>query len=551
MSFTIQHLTTRNNPNESTVLSRTIFFLILGVAFYLLDRWSLFYLDDYRYAFIMDTCTPIESIKDIWESQVIHYQTINGRFLVHFVVQLFCGILGIEIFRIFNTAFFVLLCALGTRLVSCTWKAPIIWYAITSLAFFLLLPQVGITILGNISHSINYLWSAVASLFFLVIFHNIVDKNKKYNSILLFVYGLVCGALQESFSIPIAGALFLYYCFNTKQIKKDIAYLVVGYFVGACFLIFAPANFVRLSEANAISEKSPIVGLITRIGLILSEVPFLLIFIIGMLYVQYKTSCLKSKAYKPNIIYKITPWLIFVSLLFGVCIIFMAPYQFFIVYLLLIVFWLHRIYRGAIGKRIEQYSLILLSVIVLTFSPLYGFIHQLRETAYDLRNKRIENLESGKEFVYAEYTYNYYKKHRWLKQRYAEIPVFEYFDKQVGCYHFSNDNWQFIPLTEVEMAELKVNGILHSTKQCICAIKTTEDVSEIEETVESYNPLRVIQNRIRTDEWSFFQSRINPQQHLTCFTKANINGEWYYFFWYDPSRNVVKVRINDQTFIIN
>ena len=97
------------NPNESTPLSRAIFFIIIGVAFYLQDSFSLFIIDDYMYAFKYGTYEPIRTLKDIFESQCDHYMQLNGRFLVHCVVQLFCGILGIEWFRIINTIMFVLL----------------------------------------------------------------------------------------------------------------------------------------------------------------------------------------------------------------------------------------------------------------------------------------------------------------------------------------------------------------------------------------------------------------------------------------------------------
>ena len=68
------------NPNESTPLSRAIFFIIIGVAFYLLDRFNLFYLDDCQYAYKFGTYDPIRTLKDIFESQCDHYTAVtNGN----------------------------------------------------------------------------------------------------------------------------------------------------------------------------------------------------------------------------------------------------------------------------------------------------------------------------------------------------------------------------------------------------------------------------------------------------------------------------------------
>ena len=157
------------NPNESTPLSRAIFFIIIAVAFYLLDRYSLFIIDDYDYAFKFGTMGRIQTLRDIFVSQCDHYMLRNGRFLVHCVVQLFCGILGVEIFRIFNTIMFVLFCAMTTRLVCGTKRASIMWYVVAAFAIWLFIPRIGFTVLGNIACGVNYLWVGVATLFFILL----------------------------------------------------------------------------------------------------------------------------------------------------------------------------------------------------------------------------------------------------------------------------------------------------------------------------------------------------------------------------------------------
>ena len=281
------------NPNESTPLSRAIFFIIIGVAFYLLDRFSLFIIDDYMYAFKYGTYEPIRTLKDIFESQCDHYMQHNGRFLVHCVVQLFCGILGVEWFRIFNTILFVLFCAMTTRLVCGTYRAPIMWYVLTSFAIWLFIPRIGMTILGNIACGVNYLWVGVANLYFLLVCDKLNKGHYSQSFISNIGYGIlgtIIGSLQESFSIPIAGVLFLYYCFNYRQFTGAIVWLVSGYWLGSIILIIAPGNFVRLS--NVIPNENLFKIALRRLFAVLEDSSILcvLMVIYLLLLIRYKTN---------------------------------------------------------------------------------------------------------------------------------------------------------------------------------------------------------------------------------------------------------------------
>ena len=73
------------------------------------NHYTTLFLDDWHYAFIFGTLKPIRSIGDIFISQWHHYfEFTNGRFIAHFFVQLFDGILGKGAFNVFNAVFFAL-----------------------------------------------------------------------------------------------------------------------------------------------------------------------------------------------------------------------------------------------------------------------------------------------------------------------------------------------------------------------------------------------------------------------------------------------------------
>ena len=89
--------------------------LFIGIAFYILNNAVPFRNDDYMYQFVfLTTCDyslptpvdihrPITNISELFSSQYNHYMIMNGRCPVHFLVQLFCGILGKDLFKIYNT----------------------------------------------------------------------------------------------------------------------------------------------------------------------------------------------------------------------------------------------------------------------------------------------------------------------------------------------------------------------------------------------------------------------------------------------------------------
>ena len=271
----------RTKPSGSTIFERTIFFLILGVAFYMLDRWSFYFSDDYLYSYKFGTYEPILNLGDIWESQRDHYMNQNGRFIAHFVVQLFCGMWGIQIFQIFHSAMFVALCALTTRLFYKSWQAPILWYLNSAICFGIFMPSTNMIFFGNISCGINYLWVAVATAYFFLVLEQNQKENSLPKNILFFIFGFFCGSLQESFSIPIAGALGIYYLFNLKKLKGSIAYLVIGYWIGSILCICAPGNILRFLTVMDSGGEGSSIG--HRILVLFNSLWFLALLLGGMI----------------------------------------------------------------------------------------------------------------------------------------------------------------------------------------------------------------------------------------------------------------------------
>ena len=276
-----------------------IVYLLIFIAFYLLNRFSLFITDDYYYAFVMKEglygdmiYEPIQNLSDIIRSQQYAYFNHNGRFIVHSIVQLFCGILGMKIFVIINSLVFLFLVIGMTRIVR--YYRPTFHYydvIINFLFLFLCIPLVGRTFLGNVSFSVNYLWTSCAIIWWYYLYLANRSNNIVVNCLLL-LFSVFVGAMQESFSIGIAAALCIYYIFNFKQLKGVRLCLVLGFILGACIVTLAPANFTRFSsEQGGTFSLKQIALQIVRVLLSLRVSLLVVIILIIKLIRNYNNTC--------------------------------------------------------------------------------------------------------------------------------------------------------------------------------------------------------------------------------------------------------------------
>ena len=225
------------------------FLALVAVMMYLLNRFTPLFCDDWHYAFVFGTPhTPIQSVGDILVSQWNHYFVFNGRFVPHFFVQLFDGILGKDAFNVINALLFALFLYVLAVVTSRDRKQ---YYKIRSVAFilvFLLMTGFKYVFLW-MSGACNYLWMAVLLLFF----HHLMERNDipaRYNVVLI-LFGFICGWTNEAIVLGLGGAYFLYYAFHRKQLTVTRTYLLVGLYVGMLFVVFSPASINRALVSSA------------------------------------------------------------------------------------------------------------------------------------------------------------------------------------------------------------------------------------------------------------------------------------------------------------
>lgn len=232
-----------------------ILFFIINII-YLLNYLTPLNWDDFSYKFIFELnneANPlrlVSNVPDILYSQYNHYFSTNGRSICHFFVQLFSGIIGKEIFNFVNTLVyigFIILLNIYNN------KFNTLYLFFSFSLVFLLFPAFNETVLW-MTGSINYLWTCTGTLVFLCLFKYFSYNTKKYNCywIILFIVSFILGWSHEGISLPLAGALIMYFLWKKSQINFFQLFLILGFIAGSFICSFSPSTINR----SAVNQSS-------------------------------------------------------------------------------------------------------------------------------------------------------------------------------------------------------------------------------------------------------------------------------------------------------
>lgn len=292
-----------------------LFFIVIFIAFYLLNRFTISTNDDFFYKFIGGASggingdyIPVKSFKDAIISQIQDYQLANGRFIAHLITNYFCGVVGVRIFEIINSLIFILLYIGIMILTRLEFNQSKIDKFIIILLLFLL-PTPARTLLGHMAMSINYLWTSCFIIYFLIL----LKLNQKEQStsnyfkrIIIFLLCFICGSFQESFSIGLSVGLFIYYCFHFNDLKGNLKWYIISFWLGTCFVTLAPSNFLRFNNEIINNDLSGISKYIFNIANIFINSNLLLLLITINIILYFRNAKGLILFWKDNSTYFIT-----------------------------------------------------------------------------------------------------------------------------------------------------------------------------------------------------------------------------------------------------
>lgn len=234
------------------------------VAFGVLNFLTPLYHDDFVYQFMFEGGTvnydnPIKSISDIVASQVEHYHSVNGRSIVHFLVQLFTGLLGKTVFNLFNIIVFGVFLFLLRDFSSSRERetTPNQGFTAVILVLVLLLPRFKDTFLW-MTGSINYLWSATAALLFLLIYEKRRKQAPHWHMVPSLCAAFLLGWTHEGITLPLAASLVLLDLLSLRQSRgyEQGLWLALAYMAGGCVIAWAPGTIARSGMGGGLTPSA-------------------------------------------------------------------------------------------------------------------------------------------------------------------------------------------------------------------------------------------------------------------------------------------------------
>ena len=243
-----------------------IMMAIVAVAFGVLNFLTPQYHDDFVYKFMFEGGSvnydhPVRSIWDIVASQVEHYHSVNGRSIVHFLVQLFTGLLRKTIFNLFNVIVFcAFIFLLKKQSTGSTWQEGDAKFCVSTLVILvlvLLMPRFKDTFLW-MTGSINYLWSATAALGFLLIYEKRRERAMDWSLLPMLIVAFLLGWTHEGITLPLAASLVLINLFSLKQShgREQGLWLALAYLAGGCVIALAPGTIARSGMGGGLAPSA-------------------------------------------------------------------------------------------------------------------------------------------------------------------------------------------------------------------------------------------------------------------------------------------------------
>ncbi|MBO4882998.1 MAG: hypothetical protein J5570_05765 [Lachnospiraceae bacterium] len=225
-----------------------------------------FMMDDLWYATDLRDGSTLDGIGDVVGSQVWHYMNWGGRSFTHAFLQ-FSLMSGERAADVINTVLTLVLAFLMCVLSGISAeKKSVSGSVMRYISEFALALGILITCCPNFRMSMlwqagcaNYVYSSVWIVLFYIVYLRTLDPNKK-DIPLVFVFmpflGLITGWSTENMgpSSCIAAALVTFICIRrggvTRNRKIWMIEGVIASFIGSCFCILAPGNFVRKTDST-------------------------------------------------------------------------------------------------------------------------------------------------------------------------------------------------------------------------------------------------------------------------------------------------------------
>lgn len=410
--------TNEYKKNTESVHILRIFFVIflVGILFYILNYLTPLFADDYSYSFSYATKERISSVSEIFKSQIVHYQTRNGRSVTHFLAQLFL-LAGDNIFNFINVFFFELLLFLVYfHACGSFQKFSLTRFSLIAILLFLSCPEFGQSFLW-ITGAANYLYGILIILFVMLPYR--IQASKKTNAyypiiweilsaLLFFVLGAVGGWTNENTSVAMIVMMVSYILlFWFKKLKIHLWNITgcVGGMAGCIVMLSSPGN------ANRVKVLGGSGGLVTWLKrmilytcdmIIQLHLIWIVFLIIILLYLYQKRSWINKASVKATLVnlsecsVVLIYFLGFLAALYAMIVVSAFPgrvWSGIVILLLIAVFNLGSLVDFS-DVRINIGKLTMLAFLLILFLSTYTKAYFDLKTVHEAYKNRVKAIES-------------------------------------------------------------------------------------------------------------------------------------------------------------
>ena len=236
------------NKNLSCKISWGIL-LVLAALIVLMSSVVVWLGDDVDYRYVIHDYVwlsygNINSISDLMQSQVMHWQNTNGRAVAHTLVQIFCGVTPEWVFGLCNGLVYMCYVWLIARLSSGRrpMRHPMV---IGSVA--VLIPLVFITKMMP-SCQVGFVWMFTLNMLWLWLFLNHYHAGV-ISSVLISVLGFMAGNGQEGLTVGLSASLGLWWLSKRARVGLHRNVWLVCYWLGTLSSCLSPGT---MSRANGL-----------------------------------------------------------------------------------------------------------------------------------------------------------------------------------------------------------------------------------------------------------------------------------------------------------
>ena len=220
--------------------------LVVAIIFFCLNLFVPYYDDDVWYSlkYIPGAIVaPITQFSDIFVSQYYHYIGENSRAIIHITLQSLLAILPDWGFDLVNTAIFLLLVYTVTRYtLPSSSKVQPLAILLSVIGIYALLPDMDYLFYWA-AGSLNYLWSSVATILFLLLWRKCIADNSKVtlSTWLVAIAAWGCAFSHEAFALPVCAGILVYMIAHYRHIGYNTTTIVaLAYGLGGVAILLAP-----------------------------------------------------------------------------------------------------------------------------------------------------------------------------------------------------------------------------------------------------------------------------------------------------------------------